>query len=206
MIAAQREREPRERSADGEERDDRERVAPHTRRTSRWPKSPDGLSRRTARRTANANGVCSSEVIGWTYWTTRLSETPMARPPTTAPLGSRGRRARLRRRRRRESAASASARGRTARARAMRPATAPSTAARPQPIASIQSTRTPTSADFRRPQRGRAHRQAELGEAEQCPDEKHRDEDDGEHARSTAARWRRRRGGRPSSRTATACT
>src|ERR1700745_4349994 len=91
VVIAQAEREDgehrRHRNERGEHRDPR----PHTRLTSRCPKSPDGLRSNTTRMTANAAGVCNSDVIlkepMCPYWTTRLSETPIRRPPTTAPVG-----------------------------------------------------------------------------------------------------------------------
>src|SRR5204863_8652539 len=146
LGAAELEGQQRDHSRDGRDHEhtgDRRRRRPHTRRTCFRPKSPFGFRSSTVSSTANAIGSRSSAVAKPRYWPTRFRKTPSTSPPTTAPAGLSSPP--------RTAAANAYSRiaciivgWRKVVGSVISPATAPSTAARPQPIASIQLTRTPT--------------------------------------------------------------
>src|SRR6185503_4462856 len=61
VVVAEDEREHAEHGRDDEQRGEHRNLSFHTRRTSRRPKSPVGLTRRIRRRTAKAKGVWSSD-------------------------------------------------------------------------------------------------------------------------------------------------
>src|SRR3954453_7620563 len=139
--------EPGQQHDQGGEREEGEHLdrelAPHTRRTATRPKRPFGFTSRTIRMIRSAVGSLSVSPTNPTYRPSRVIETPSSRPPTTAPTGLS----------RPPSTAAAKAYSRIvcimfgSRKRigaTIIPATAPSTAASPQPNASIQPTRTPT--------------------------------------------------------------
>src|SRR5947209_10027909 len=144
VVVAEGERQQCEEDRDDCDGEESGCASPHTLRTARWPNSPVGLMSRMMRSVAKATGSCSTEPTKLQYWPTRLRKMPSAIPPTSAPPGLS----------RPPSTAAANAYSSTgcisvgwrtySAGSVMRPATAPSTAARPQPIASSAFVRTPT--------------------------------------------------------------